>query len=74
MAEYKATWNLASVPDDAFYAEAARRMVKRRKVSGGARAGAGRPKEFVPCPRGCGQMVTKTQAIRGHGCQGAPHA
>jgi hypothetical protein len=36
--------------------------------SGGARAGAGRPAEKAKCPR-CGAQVTKTQAIRGHGCR-----
>jgi hypothetical protein len=29
----------------------------------------GRPPTLVPCPK-CGQMVGKTAAKRGHGCQG----
>ncbi len=69
MAEYKPTWNLATVPDEVFYAEAARRMTERRKTAGGSRPGAGRPRELVKCPRGCGRMVTKTEARRGHGCR-----
>lgn len=68
MAAYKPSWDLETVPDNVFYAEAARRMTERRKVSGGSREGAGRKPEMVPCPR-CGRQVTKTEARRGHGCR-----
>jgi hypothetical protein len=68
VAEYKSTWNLETIPDELFYAESARRMTARRKVSGGPRPGAGRPIQLARCPR-CGEKVTKTQATRGHGCK-----
>jgi hypothetical protein len=69
MAEFKPTWDLASIPDDALYSEIGRRNAARRVNAGGARAGAGRKAEMVACPR-CGASVSKTEARRGHGCQG----
>jgi len=67
--EYKRTWDLRSIPDEEFYSEAGRRSAARRKTAGGFRENAGRKPELVPSPRGCGQMVSKTEARRGHGCR-----
>jgi hypothetical protein len=60
-------WDLASIPDDLFKSEWARRCAQSRTTYSGGRNG-GRPVELVPCPR-CGQQVSKTEARRGHGCQ-----
>jgi hypothetical protein len=67
--QYKPTWDLQSIPDDVFRSEIGRRSAARRKTAGGYRENAGRKPEMVPCPRGCGQIVSKTEAQRGHGCQ-----
>lgn len=70
MSDYKPTWNLASIPDAVFLSEVGRRnAAKRTSPLGGYRPGAGRKPQMVKCPRGCGRMVTKTQALRGHGCR-----
>jgi len=67
--QYKPTWDLASIPDQMLLSEIGRRNAARRTTAGGARPGAGRKPQMVKCPRGCGRMVTKTQALRGHGCR-----
>ncbi len=69
MQHYKPSWNIESIPDEVLYSEVGRRNAARRKTAGGSRPGAGRPRELVKCPRGCGRMVTKTEARRGHGCR-----
>ncbi|MGH9619692.1 MAG: hypothetical protein ACRD45_08295 [Bryobacteraceae bacterium] len=66
--QYKPGWELASIPDAALYSEVGRRNAARRQTAGGFRIGAGRKPELIPCPR-CGAKVTKTQALRGHGCR-----
>jgi hypothetical protein len=59
---------LDRIPEEEIIRRAA--QINGRK-SGGFREGAGRPVTYTKCPR-CGERVTKTQAIRGHGCrQGA---
>jgi hypothetical protein len=66
--EYKSTWDLGSIPEDAFFSELGRRnAAKRTAPLGGRRAGAGRKPQPVACPR-CGESVSKTTASRGHGC------
>lgn len=67
MSDYKPSWNLASIPDEALLSEAGKRIQARRINAGGYREGAGRKPELVKCPR-CGQTVSKTEARRGHGC------
>ena len=67
--QYKPTWNIESIPDAVLYSEVGRRNAARRTTAGGARPGAGRKPQMLRCPRGCGQMVTKTEARRGHGCR-----
>jgi len=67
--KYEPAWDLSSIPDHVFKSEVGRRTAAMRKSPlGGLREGAGRKPELIPCPRGCGQLVTKTQARRGHGC------
>lgn len=67
--QYKPGWDLASIPEEAFLSELGRRnAAKRISPLGGYRSGAGRKPQMVKCSR-CGQMVTKTQALRGHGCR-----
>jgi hypothetical protein len=46
--------------------ELGRELATRHKT-GGARLGTGPKPQYVECPR-CGEQVTKTQAVRGHGC------
>jgi hypothetical protein len=65
---YKPTWDIESIPDEVLYPEIGRRNAARRKSAGGFREGAGRKPEMVRCPR-CGASVSKTEALRGHGCR-----
>jgi hypothetical protein len=68
MQQYKPSWDLASIPEEAFLSELGRRnAAKRTTPLGGYRPGAGRKPTLVKCPR-CGEPVTKTEARRGHGC------
>lgn len=63
--KYSSRWDLTSIPDPELWSEVGRR---RGQASGGARPGAGRPRQYVACAK-CGDRVTKTQARRGHGCE-----
>lgn len=74
--KYSSNWDLESIPDQALFSEAGRRYAAMRKNAGGFREGSGRKPELALCPR-CRQLVTKTQARRGHSCvkpSGTPEA
>jgi ribosomal protein S26 len=59
---------LNRIPEELIVRRAASINGRKGENKGGARPGAGRRASMVPCHR-CGAIVTKTQAIRGHGCR-----
>lgn len=63
--EYSEDWDLSTIPDQALWSEVGKR---RAKGTGGIRVKAGRKVKPTRCTR-CGEIVTATEARRGHGCK-----